>query len=171
MINKKVEQAINKQINAELFSSYLYISMAAWFEAKNLKGFANWMRVQAQEEIVHAMKFFNFVIDRGGKAIMTAIDAPKVNWKNSIEIYHDALKHEQKVTSLINNLLTLAEKENDHASSSLLQWFVDEQVEEEASASDMLEQLKLVNGRGSGLFILDREARQRVFTPPVDTTQ
>lgn len=165
MISKKVETEINKQINAELYSAYLYLSMAAWFESKNLKGFANWMRVQYQEETAHAMKFYDYISERGGNILLKEIAAPKATWKNVIEIFSETLKHEQYVTTLINNLMNVSLAEKDHAAANFLQWFVNEQVEEEANATDILEQLKMIEGKGPALFMLDRELKQRVFVP------
>jgi len=165
MISKKVENELNKQINAELYSAYLYLAMSAWFESKNLKGFANWMRIQNQEETAHAMKFYDYVLERGGKITLKAIEMPKGSWKNVIEIFAETLKHEQYVTSLINNLMNVSLAEKDHAAANFLQWFVNEQVEEEANATDILEQLKMIEGKGPALFMLDRELKLRVFVP------
>jgi ferritin len=169
MLSKKMEAALNEQINAELFSAYLYLSMSAWFETKNLKGFANWMYIQWQEETAHAMKFFNYVNERGGTVTLKAIDKPKATWKNIIEVFAETLKHEQHVTSLINNLVNIAVAEKDHATNNSLQWFVAEQVEEEATASEILEELKLIEGKGPALLMIDREMRQRVFVPIAPT--
>lgn len=168
MLNKRVEEEINKQINAEMYSAYLYQSMAAYFETKNLKGFANWMNVQAKEEMTHAMKFYRYVNERGGKVVLTAIDAPKTDWKGLIEVFADTLEHEFYITSRINNLVTVATEEKDYATVNELQWFVAEQVEEEANANELLEQLKFINGEGHGIFMIDRELKTRVF---VDRTQ
>ena len=168
MLNKRVEQALNKQINAEIYSAYLYLSMAAWLESKNISGFANWMKVQYEEEFFHAMKMFNFVNERSGKVTLDTIEAPKTEWESIIEIFEDTYAHEQKVTSLINELTNVATEEKDHATVNFLQWYIAEQVEEEATASGLLEQLKLIEGKGSGLFMLDREAKARVYTPPVE---
>ena len=165
-MKKKMEEALNNQITAEFYSSYLYLSMAAFFETKNLKGFANWMNVQAQEEWAHGMKFFNFINDRGSAVKLQQIDAPKTEWKSDVEVFKDVLEHEQKVTGLINNLVDLAIEVKDHATKNFLQWFVDEQVEEEASASDLLDQVKMVESSKAGLFMLDRELKQRAFVPP-----
>lgn len=165
MINKKMQKEINKQINAEFYSSYLYLSMAAYFETKNLQGFANWMNIQAQEEWAHGMKFFNYLLERGGEVKLAQIDAPKTDWKNVIEVFEEVYAHEQKVTSLIDNLVNVAIEEKDHATRSFLQWFVDEQVEEEANVTLLLEQLKMVEGQGVALFMIDRELKQRVFVP------
>jgi len=166
MIKEKIQEALNKQLNAELFSSYLYLSMAAYFESINLKGFANWMRVQTQEELVHAMKFYNFIIERGGKAVLSAIEGPPTQWKSPLAVFEHAYKHEQKVTGLINNLVDLSIAEQDHATNNFLQWFVAEQVEEEASADEVVQKIKLIGDATGGLFMLDQELAQRVFTPP-----
>jgi ferritin len=167
MINKRVEEAFNIQINAELYSAYLYLSMAAYFEAQNLPGFANWMRVQFQEEQFHAFKMFNFVNERGGRVILTKIDGPKVEWENVVDVYEEVLAHEQHVTSLINNIMDIAIDERDHATKSFLNWFIDEQVEEESAAEAIISELKLIDGKGNGILMMDREFRARVFTPPV----
>ncbi len=166
MIKEKIQEALNQQLNAELFSSYLYLSMAAYFESINLKGFANWMRVQTQEELVHAMKFYNFIIERGGKAVLSAIEGPPTQWKSPLAVFEHAYQHEQKVTGLINNLVDLSIAEQDHATNNFLQWFVAEQVEEEASADEVVQKIKLMGDASGGLFMLDQELAQRVFTPP-----
>lgn len=166
MINSKIQDAFNKQINVELYSSYLYLSMAAYFKSLNLGGFSNWMECQAQEEVLHAMKFFSFVNERGGRVQLSAIDGPPTSWDSPQAAFEEAYKHEQKVTSLINGLVDLAIQEKDHASNAFLQWFVNEQVEEEASADAVVNQLKLAGGQGSGLFMIDRELGTRVFTMP-----
>lgn len=171
MLNQKIQDAFNKQINAELYSSYLYLSMAAYFESVSLKGFANWMRCQAQEEILHAMKFYSYVAERGGNVKLEAIDGPPTNWGSPLHAFQDAYAHEQKVTALINGLVDLAVQERDHASNAFLQWFVTEQVEEEASADEVIQQLKLAGDQGGGLFMIDRELGQRVFTMPVTGTE
>jgi len=166
MLNSRLEKEINKQINAELYSAYLYLSMSAYLSSKNLSGFANWMKVQFEEEQFHALKLYQYILERGGKIELEKIDKPKVVWKDIIEVFEESLAHEELVTSLINNLVDIAIEEKDHATLNMLQWFVAEQVEEEASVSDILDQLKLVDGKGSGLFMLDREAKARSFTPP-----
>jgi len=165
MIKKKIENALNRQINAEMYSSYLYLSMSAFFESENLKGFAHWMRVQAQEELVHAMKFFDYVHERGGTITLTAIDAPPTKWQSPLAAFNHVFEHEQKVTGLINGLVDLAISENDHATNNFLQWFVTEQVEEESSADEIVQKLKLMGDAPGGLFMFDRELGQRVFTP------
>lgn len=165
MLNKKIETALNEQINEEMFSSYLYLSMSAYFADINLNGFANWMRVQSQEEMAHAMKIFDYVCERGGKVILKAIAQPESKWKNTLEVVDETMKHEMKVTALINKLADLAVTEKDHATGNFLQWFVTEQVEEEANVTDLLNQLKMIKGEGPGLFMLDRELKTRVFVP------
>ena len=166
MLSKKLESELNKQLNAELYSAYLYLSMAAYYESTNLKGFANWMNVQAQEEQVHGMKIYDYINGRGGRVQLAAIEAPPVEWSSVVDVFDNVYSHEQKVTGLINNLVNIATEEKDHATVNFLQWFVAEQVEEEASASEVLEQLKFIDGKGSGIFMLDRELKQRVFSPP-----
>jgi len=168
MIPKKLEKALNKQINAEFYSAYLYLSMSAYLTDISLTGFANWMRAQFEEEKFHAMKMYDYLLERGGIIKLEAIKAPKHKWKNIIDVFENVLEHEQMVTASINNLMSLAIDEKDHATANFLQWFVDEQVEEEATVSDLLAQLKLVEGKGSGLFMLDREAAQRKFVEPAE---
>ena len=169
MIKEKIQDALNKQINAELYSSYLYLSMSAFFESINLKGCANWMRVQTQEELVHAMKFYDYLIERGGKVILSSIESPPTEWPSPLAIFEQAYQHEQKVTGLINGLVDLAIAEKDHATNNFLQWFVSEQVEEEASADEVVQKIKLMGDARGGIFMLDRELAQRVFTPPTAT--
>jgi ferritin len=166
MISKKMEKALNEQVNAELFSAYLYLSMEAYFKSLNLNGFANWMRVQTQEEIMHAMKIYEFINERGGRIILKAIDGPDTEWDSPLAVFEAVYKHERKVTGLINNIVNLAIEEKDHATSTFLQWFVNEQVEEESSADQMVQQLKMMDNAPGGMFMLDRELGQRVFTPP-----
>lgn len=163
----KVLEAINNQINAEYYSAYLYLSMSAYFYDKGLPGFANWMYVQYQEEMTHGNKFFKYVVERGGRVELKAIDSVPNDYDDILDVWQKVLAHEQKVTSLINHIMDVAIEESDHATKSFLQWFVDEQVEEEANVNDILDTLKLINGQGNGLFMLDREMRQRVF---VDST-
>ncbi len=163
MLKEKIINAINDQINAEQYSALLYLSMSAWFNAKGLPGFANWMYVQYQEELSHANKLFNYANERGGRVLLKAIEQMPTEWENIVEAMEETLKHEQHVTALINNLVDIAIEEKDHATQSFLQWFVDEQVEEEANASEILDTLRLVNGQGNGIFMLDREFRNRTF--------
>ena len=166
MISKKMEKSLNEQVNAELYSAYLYLSMEAYFKSQNLNGFANWMRVQTQEEITHAMKIYEFIDERGGRITLKAIDGPETKWDSPLAVFEAVYEHERKVTGLINNLVDLAIEEKDHATNSFLQWFVNEQVEEEASADKLVQQLKMMDKAPGGMFMLDRELGQRVFTPP-----
>ena len=168
MLSEKMTQALNKQLNAEMFSAYLYLSMSAHFADIGMSGFANWMNCQYQEEMAHAMKFYNYILERGEKVTLASIDAPKTEWESPLEVIEDTLKHEQLVTSLINDLVNLAIEEKDHATNIFLQWFVSEQVEEEDSVNEVLSKLKLTGGSGNGMFILDKELGLRVYTPPAD---
>ena len=161
MLGKKIENAINKQINAEIWSAYLYLSMSAYFESINLGGFANWMRVQAQEEVGHAMRFYNHVVERRGRVTVSSITAPSINWKSPLNAFEDAFKHEQKVTSMIDNLVTMAAAEKDYATANMLQWFIDEQVEEELSTDAIVQKLKMIGTNTGGLYMLDRELAER----------
>ena len=161
MISKRMEDALNKQINAEVYSAYLYFSMAADFETKNLAGFAHWMYMQAQEEFGHATRFYNYINEQQGKARLTAIDGPPTEWATPLEVFEAAYTHEQHVTSLINELVALAIEEKDFASNIFLQWFVTEQVEEESNASTIVEKLKMVGDNAQGLFMMDQELGQR----------
>ena len=167
MLKEKIQTACNKQLNAETFSAYLYWSMSAYFESMNLKGFASWMRVQALEEMTHAEKFFRFVSERGGRVELAAIDGPATQWDSPLAAFEGAYKHEVMVTGLINALMDLAVAESDHAAAIFLQWFVSEQVEEEASADEVIQKLKLIGKDSASLFMLDQELGQRVFVPPV----
>lgn len=166
MISKTLEKAINEQINKELFSEYLYISMQAWFAGENLDGFANWMDAQGKEERFHAMKFFNYLLDRGAKVKLMALEQPTIDFGNPLKAFKMALEHEQFISKSINNLMDLAIKEKDHATKSFLQWYVDEQVEEEAAADKIVSKLKMIGDNMQGIFMLDNELGQRVFTPP-----
>jgi len=163
MLSKKIEKAFNGQVNAEYYSSYLYLSMAACFEAQNLKGMAQWMRIQAQEEMNHVMKFFDFINDRGGKVRLASIEAPAANWNSPLATFEAAYEHERKVTGSIDDLLELSMKEKDHAASTFLQWFVTEQVEEEANVSQIVENLKLAGDNKSVLYMIDKELGQRTL--------
>ena len=167
MIKEKMLNALNGQINAEQYSSLLYLSMSAWFSEKGLPGFANWMYIQYQEEMTHANKFFKYVVERGGKVELKAIEQMPTEFESVIDVFEKTKAHEAHVTSLINGLVDVAIAERDHAAQSFLKWFVDEQVEEEANVQEILDTLKLIKGEGNGIFMLDREMRQRVF---VDST-
>ncbi|MBE7558315.1 ferritin [bacterium] len=161
MLSKKMQDALNQQVNAEYFSSYLYLSMAAYFQAENLNGMATWMKKQSQEELMHALKIFDYIDSRGGKVTLTAIDAPETAWKSPLAVFEATCKHEAHVTSLIHNLVNLAKAEKDHATESFLIWFVNEQVEEEDTAQQIVAKLKLVKDAPSGIFLMDRELGMR----------
>jgi ferritin len=161
VIKEKMQKAINKQINAELYSSYLYLAMAAHFEANNLLGFAHWLKLQAAEENTHGMKFYAYVLERGGKVVLTEIAAPPLEWKTLLAGFEAVYAHELKVTGLINDLLKLAKEEGDAATELMLQWFIDEQVEEEAHAALIVEKLKMIKDAPQGLLMLDKELGER----------
>ncbi len=163
MLSKRMEEELNKQINAEFYSSYLYLSMSAYFQDIGLLGFAKWMEAQAVEEITHAKKIYDYVFDRGGRVILEDIKKPQSEWKSPLDAFEAALKHEQYVSSLINNLVKLTIEENDFMTNNFLQWFVAEQVEEEASVGEIVQRLQLVGDRGNGLFMIDRELGQRTI--------
>lgn len=166
MLKKTIEVALNQQINAEFHSAYLYLSMSSYFQSIGMAGCANWMKVQYQEELAHATHFFDYVLERGGRVALTAIGDVDVDFKNVMHVFEETLTHEVKVTGLINNLMDIAIKESDHATKSFLQWFVDEQVEEEANVEQILNNLKLINGEGQGLLMMDREMQARVYVNP-----
>lgn len=161
MIAKKMQDALNEQINAELYSAYIYLSMVTYFESINLPGFAQWMKIQAQEETSHAMKIFDFIHERLGRVTLKAIEGPPTEWDSPLAAFEAALKHEQKVTGLINDLVNLAIEQKDHAAKGFLQWFVDEQVEEESSADAIVQKLKMIGDSPQGLLILDGKMAQR----------
>jgi ferritin len=169
MLKEKMIESLNFQMNAELYSAYLYLSMAAYFEANDLSGFANWMRVQAKEEMTHAMKFYDYLVQRGARITLTEIKAPPTEWDSPIAIFEHVYEHEQMVTGLINKLVDLAISLSDHATNNFLQWYVAEQVEEEESSSGVLQKVKLAGDSPSGLLMLDQELAQRVFTPPTSS--
>ena len=166
MIGEKIEAAFNQQVSAEFYSAYLYLSMSAYLESIDLPGFANWMRVQYQEEVSHAEEMFDYVIERDGRATVKSWEAPPAEWKSVLDAFQAAYEHEQKVTGLINDLVDLSLSQRDHASQIFLQWFVNEQVEEEASAKAVVQQLKLLGDSKGGLFQIDREMGRRVFALP-----
>ncbi|WP_299980434.1 ferritin [Desulfobacula sp.] len=166
MISQKLQDAINYQINRELFSEYYYLSMASYFNSTGLSGFENFFLIQVEEERFHAMKMYNFINERGGRVFLKAIEAPKTKFESALEVFELAYEHEKLVSKLINDLMDLAIKENDHAAKNHLNWFVDEQVEEEASMDTIVNKLKLIGSEGHGLLMLDNELAQRVFTPP-----
>jgi len=161
MINSKVEGALNDQVRKEFYSFYLYLSMAAHFESMNLKGFAHWMKIQANEETKHAMKIYEHIIQRGGKIVLQQIDAPPSTWKSAKEMFAEAYQHEQKVTESINKIVELSKAEKDNASEIFLQWFVNEQVEEEASTYEIAQKLQMIGDDARALFMLDAELGKR----------
>ena len=167
MITEKVGKVLNEQVNKELYSAYLYLAMSAYFSDIGLLGFANWMRVQAQEEQAHAMFIYDFLLDRGEKIVLTAIDAPQTTWSNPLAVVEEVLKHEIYVTSLINNIVSVAEEVKDRATMSYMNWFVDEQVEEEANAKEIIDKLKLIGDDKSALYLLDKDLAARVFVQPM----
>lgn len=161
MLSKKVQKALNEQINAELYSAYLYLSMSNQLASKNLPGMAGWMRIQATEEMGHAMKIYDFVHGRNGEVELFKIEVPPAKWDTPLQAFEATYEHEKKVTRMIHNLVDLAVAEKDHATNNFLHWFVDEQVEEEASALEVVDKLKMVKDYPEGLFMMDRELGQR----------
>jgi ferritin len=161
MLSNTILTAMNEQVKHELYSAYLYLSMAAHFEAANLGGFASWMRIQAAEEQEHAMKFFDQILDRGGKVALQAIEQPPVEFTTPLAIFEKVQAHEQQVTALIHKLYALAVKEGDYASQVFLNWFVSEQVEEEKNASAILETLKLIGDKSNAIYQLDHQLGKR----------
>ena len=161
MLSQTVQDAINDQIGKEVYSAYLYLSMSGYFESINLPGFARWMRIQYQEELQHALKFFDFINDREGRVALKAIPAPPADFQSPLDAFQQALEHERAVTGMINQLYGVALRENDYPAQVLLQWFISEQVEEEKNASNIVEQLKMIGNNGSALLILDRELGAR----------
>lgn len=171
MFNKKIEDAINAQINAELWSAYLYLSMAAQCHELSLPGMANWFEVQFKEEQDHAKIFYNYIVSRNGRVVLKPIEAVQTEWKNALEMFNHTLEHEQKVTSLINDLYALAIEEKDYATQSMLKWFLDEQVEEEENARNMIDNLKFIKDNGFGLYMLDKELSARAYTQAAPLTK
>jgi ferritin len=166
MLNEKMLTKLNYQINRELYSAYLYLSMAAYADSEGLSGFANWFKIQAKEEEYHTEKMYNYVNQQGNRVILEAIEQPPKDFSSILGLFEKTLEHEKVVTSLINNLVKMAREENDYATESFLQWYVIEQVEEEANPTDMIQKLKFIGKDGRGLLMLDKELATRVFTPP-----
>lgn len=166
MISKRLEEAINAQINAELWSAYLYLSMSAYCQDKGYTGIANWFAIQFKEEQDHAQIFYNYLVSRGGRVLLQPIAAVETEWASPLAAFEATYEHEQKVTSLINNLMQIAVEEKDFASQSRLQWFIDEQVEEEESALDIINKLRMLDGNSYGMYMLDQELGARVYTTP-----
>ncbi|MEW5867665.1 MAG: ferritin [Chloroflexota bacterium] len=161
MLSETIQEALNEQIKHELYSSYLYLSMSAHFEASSLPGFARWTRLQAQEELEHAMKFYDYVNDRGGRVILHAIEQPPAEWGTPLQVFEAILEHEQKVTGLIHKLYQIALQENDYAMQVMLHWFIEEQVEEEKNAGTIVDQLKLFEDRQSAIINIDHHIGKR----------
>ena len=164
MVSEKLEKAINEQINAEFWSAYLYLSMSAHFDHIGLPGFANWFKVQFQEEQDHALKFMNYLIAKGNKVVLKPIGEVETSWDSVLKAFEDTLAHERVVTGAINNLVAIARSENDFATENMLQWFVSEQVEEEETAQVMIDGLKLIGDNGFGIYTMDKELGQRIHT-------
>jgi len=168
MIGKKMEEAINEQINAEIYSAYLYFSMSSHAAANGLPGAANWMYIQAKEELTHALRFYRYLNDQGEQGLMQAVAAPPTSFKSALHMFEETLKHEKLVTSRINELADLAVREKDHATAAMLQWFITEQVEEEKNAVEIIQHLKMVGENQGALLMLDQKLGARAFTPPPD---
>ena len=166
MISEKIQEALNDQLNFELYSSYIYLSMAAYFEDIDLPGHANWMKIQAQEELFHVDKIYSFINERDGRVLLKPVQGPEIKWESPLAAFQNAYEHEQIVTGRISKLVDLSLKESDHATHNFLQWFVNEQVEEEASVKNVIQQLKLAGKDGQGLFMVDRELGARTLAPP-----
>jgi len=171
MLSAEMVKSLNGQMNRELYSAYLYMSMAAWAAHENLKGFANWFGIQTKEELIHAEKFYNYIIEQGGRAVMDAIEAPPEDFSSGADLFEKTLAHEKIVTGLVNDLVAQARKENDFATEGFLQWFVTEQIEEEATPAEILGKLKLVGKDGRGILMIDSELATRVFVPPATAAE
>ncbi len=165
MLTEKIGRELNEQMNREFYSANLYLALSAWLDAHSLKGMAHWMRLQAEEEQEHGMKIFDFIQERGGQAIMGAIEAPPIEWESTLQVFEAAWEHERFITSHINELADLAIQEKDFATQSFLQWFITEQVEEEATVSEIVERLRLIGDNGAALFMLEADLGRRTATP------
>lgn len=163
MISKQMAEALNDHLNKELYSAYLYMSMSSHAHYIGLKGFANWFNIQVQEELIHVQKAYHYLLDQGTKVIFEAVDKPPTDFKSPLDLFETTLNHEKQVTARVHSLVSQANKENDYASSNMLQWFVDEQVEEETTVSDIIQKLKLVGNDGTGLLMIDKELGTRVL--------
>lgn len=171
MLSVKMVKSINHQINREHYSAYLYLSMAAYAAAEGLKGFANWFTVQMKEEMFHAEKMFNYVNQQGGRVLLEAIEQPPADFSSIFDLFEKTLEHEKRVTAMIKNLVKLAREEDDYATESFLQWYVTEQVEEEANPAELIQKLKYIGKDGRGLLMIDKDLAARVFTVPTATEQ
>ena len=166
MLDNQMQEELNQQIQEETYSSYIYLSMAAWLEENGYKGMATWMRVQAREEKIHADIFYNFIMERGGHVQLEAIQAPPDSWANPLELFEAALEHEEHITGRINHMMNVAIEVKDHASAQMLQWFVEEQVEEEANVGEAVQQLSIAGDQANAVLMIDREMGTRVFSVP-----
>lgn len=171
MLSAKMVKSINHQINREHYSAYLYLSMAAYAAAEGLNGFANWFTVQMKEEMFHAEKMFNYVNQQGGRVLLEAIEQPPADFSSIFDLFEKTLEHEKRVTAMIKNLVKLAREEEDYATESFLQWYVTEQVEEEANPAELIQKLKYIGKDGRGLLMIDKDLAARVFTVPTATEQ
>lgn len=169
MLTTKIQRELNSQVNKEFFSAYLYMSMAAYFQSIDLLGFANWMTVQAKEELIHAEKFYNFIHERNGTVVLEAIEKPRTEWKSPLAAFEGVLEHEIFITNSINNLVNIALEEKDHATNIFLQWFVTEQVEEETNSTEIIKKLKLMKDFPGGVYMLDKELAGRTLVLPAAT--
>ena len=163
MLTDNIRKALNDQLQAEFYSAYLYLSMSAYFDDQGLEGMANWMTVQFEEEQSHALKLFRYIIERGGRPELQAIEQPQRDWDSPVAAFEASLDHERMISGRINDLADLAVKEKDHATHNMLQWFISEQVEEEANVESIVSQMKMVGDAGPGLFMIDREMKGRTF--------
>ncbi|MBD3171520.1 ferritin [Candidatus Bathyarchaeota archaeon] len=166
MIDEKILEELNQQVQEETYSGYIYLAMAAWLDEEGYKGMANWMRVQAREEKIHADIFYNYILERGGHVKLQAIEAPPDKWKTPLELFKAALEHEEHITSRINHMVDVSLNVKDHATYQMLQWFIEEQVEEEANVGEAVQQLSIVGEEGRGILMVDREMSTRVFSVP-----
>lgn len=166
MISNKLQDALNAQVNAELWSAYLYLAMSLDCEQKDLKGFANWFYVQFKEELAHARVFMNYINSRGARVVLSPVEGVPADWPSALQMFHDTLEHERKVTAMINNLAHIAADDRDFATANMLNWFIDEQVEEEQTARDLIAALNSVEGNKFGLYMLDKEQAARAYVPP-----
>ena len=171
MLSEKMVKSINHQINREHYSAYLYLSMASYAAVEGLNGFANWFTVQMKEEMFHAEKMYNYVNQQGGRVLLEAIEKPQSDFSSMLDLFEKTLEHEKGVTAMINNLVKLAREENDYATESFLQWYVTEQIEEEASPAEIIQKLKFIGKDGRGLLMIDKDLAARVFTVPTATEQ
>ena len=168
MLDEKMKKALTDQVNEEFYSAYLYLSMSAYFSKIGLKGFANWMMVQYKEEVDHGMKMFNYILSRGEEVKLQAIKEPPSEWESPLQVFEETLKHEQHITERINYLIDIAEEVKDRATYNFLQWFIDEQVEEEENDREIIDRLRFIGDNGNGLFMLDRDLGTRTYTPLVN---